>query len=71
MTAIRPPVFPAVQPHARVQAQKAFFAAAAGKAAPTVESAPTPTVQPVRVEPQGEPAPQKIMRPGSLLDIKV
>ncbi len=71
MTAVRPPIWPQVQPTqtpARNAAQRAFFEAALGKAAETA-------TQPIRSEPlrqaQPDAAPQKILRPGSLLDIKV
>lgn len=93
MTAIRPPFPPptpaapqGVQGQARNAAQKAFFEAALGRAAPaqapvqTTRTAQTAEVQvratPVRESPQPirtapEEAPQKILRPGSLLDIRV
>ena len=92
MTAVRPPVWPAVTPpasgsagNARTAAQRAFFEAALGKAgAPTAQPQPAPTPA-VRAETMPQPAaqrvrtefvqptepPQKILRPGSLLDIKV
>jgi len=72
--------------NARTAAQRAFFEAALGKAgAPTaqpqatqapavrVETAPQPAAQRVRNEFFQTPTeqPQKILRPGSLLDIKV
>jgi len=92
LSAIRPP-FPNALPAApqgtpppqRSAAQKAFFEAALGRAAPaqgqvpTRASAPAAEVQvratPVREAPvqariPDEP-PQKILRPGSLLDIRV
>lgn len=92
MTAIRPPFPPptpaapqGVQGQARNAAQKAFFEAALGRAAPpqaptqTTRTAQTAEVQvratPVREIPQPvrgtDEAPQKILRPGSLLDIRV
>ena len=109
MSTIRPP-FPNALPaapqgpqgSARNAAQKAFFEAALGRAAPTQTQAQTPTqtlsqppaqttargaaraaqgaeiqvrTTPVREIPQPirspEEAPQKILRPGSLLDIRV
>lgn len=93
MTAIRPPFPPpataapqGVQGQARSAAQKAFFEAALGRAAPAQAPVqPTRTTQtaevqvratlvreipqPVRTAP--DEAPQKILRPGSLLDIRV
>lgn len=59
---------------ARMQAQRAFFAAAMG-APVQARAAPEPTLQaPVQRVPDpaslAEP-PQKILRPGSLLDIRV
>lgn len=87
MTAVRPPVWPTVQPPAsggagRTSARGAFFEQALGRAtgeaqpaqAPTVraETTPRPHAEPVRTTftPPSEP-PRKILRPGSLLDIKV
>jgi hypothetical protein len=69
---------------ARLAAQKAFFAAAMGQAAapsaaqpaaaPRVSffaPAPAPTARPeIRPDPSAE-APAKLLRPGSLLDIRV
>ena len=85
MTAIRPPAFPQVRtpepPRAgaadagKLAAQKAFFQAALGQAAPaqTVSSAaaapPAATVS--RIPEPGAEKPQKILRPGSLLDIRI
>ncbi|MDP3490932.1 MAG: hypothetical protein Q8R71_12415 [Phenylobacterium sp.] len=96
LTAIRPP-FPnalptapqGVAPQQRNAAQKAFFEAALGKAAPdaapvpprvpTRAAAPAAEVQvratpvrevPLQVRATDEP-PKKILRPGSLLDIRV
>lgn len=73
--------------NARAAAQRAFFEAALGKAsAPQAQAQPTPVQAPVvRAETRIQPAaqrvqstfvqpteqPQKILRPGSLLDIKV
>jgi len=96
LSAIRPP-FPNALPAApqgtpptqRSAAQKAFFEAALGRAAPTQAPAqtqvPTKTAAaaadlqrhatPVREIPlqvrAGDEPPQKILRPGSLLDIRV
>ena len=85
MTAVRPPLFPpspAAQPArpdaGRAAAQKAFFDLALGKpAAPPAAAAavalaaatPPPTV--ARLPDVGAEKPQKILRPGSLLDIRV
>lgn len=97
VTAIRPPFPPptpaapqGVQGQARNAAQKAFFEAALGRAAPaqapaqatrTAQVAETKAAEaqvratPVREIPQPirgtDEAPQKILRPGSLLDIRV
>ncbi|MDP1616183.1 hypothetical protein [Phenylobacterium sp.] len=96
MSAIRPPfpnALPAapqgVTPQPRSAAQKAFFEAALGRAAPTQApapaqvptkaAAPSASIQPhataVREVPlqvrAGDEPPQKILRPGSLLDIRV
>jgi len=93
VTAVRPPVWPTVQPPAsggpasgRVSARGAFFEQALGRAAPETRQAtqaarpavarpdalPQPHAERVRTTftPSSEP-PQKILRPGSLLDIKV
>lgn len=99
MTAVRPPVWPSVQPastggagnagNARTAAQRAFFDQALGKAgapqaatpqpvarqtpAVRTETVPQPAAQPVRdtsFTASGD-QPRKILRPGSLLDIKV
>ncbi|WP_133254950.1 hypothetical protein [Phenylobacterium hankyongense] len=87
MTTIRPtglpPVQPAVQPQrseaARLEAQKAFFQLATGKAQAPVAAAPTAlATAPVRAAapapriaaPSAEP-PARILRPGSLLDIRI
>ncbi len=102
MSTIRPPIpnaLPAApqgpqgpQGSARQAAQKAFFEAALGRAAPTPAQvqaqAPTraaaPAAQGAEIQVRGTPArdipqpirspdqaPQKILRPGSLLDIRV
>lgn len=83
MTTIRPNVFPQ-QPQVggqrddagRASAQRAFFQAvmgqtqAAAPAAPAVAAEPPQTVNRLtQVSPTD--APQKILRPGSLLDIRV
>jgi len=96
LSAIRPPLpnaLPAspqgVTPQPRSAAQKAFFEAALGRAAPAQGPAqtqvPAKTTEaaaaiqphatsvrdvPLQVRPGDEP-PQKILRPGSLLDIRV
>ena len=93
MTAIRPPAFPPIRtpdtsgaPNradaGKSAAQKAFFQAALGQAAPAAvaqaapqttfsnPAAPAPaSVQ--RIPDPGAEKPQKILRPGSLLDIRV
>ena len=87
MTPIRPPAFPAAQAAPQAsdavrQAQRAFFEAALGKAQPApaavpqAASRPTPstavaTTPSVRVHAAAQPAPGRILRPGSLIDIKV
>jgi hypothetical protein len=84
MTAIRPQPFPPTQApagpsradQAKLAAQRAFFDAALGKAAgpaPTLATV-TPTAQavsPPRIPDAAAEKPQKILRPGSLLDIRV
>lgn len=84
MNPVRPSVWPAVQTAAngaggaKSAAQRAFFDAALGKAtgapaAPAqVQAAPVPAppVQRIPVSQPTEP-PTKILRPGSLLDIRV
>jgi hypothetical protein len=87
VTAVRPPIFPPQRPApngpqradaAKLAAQKAFFDAALGKAAaPSAVQPAAPTavstaaVAPQRQAQPGAEMPQKILRPGSLLDIKV
>jgi hypothetical protein len=87
VTAVRPPVFPpspAAQPTRladRAAAQKAFFDLALAKsaapqaaAAPLQAAAQTPgSREPAnaRLPDVGAEKPQKILRPGSLLDIRV
>lgn len=81
MTTIRPSAFPQVPPRpqpqdgAKLEAQRAFFAAIAGKskAAPEVQApaalaAAEPTV---RAAANSTDPPQKILKPGSILDIRV
>ncbi|MDP1737249.1 MAG: hypothetical protein Q8L23_07395 [Caulobacter sp.] len=85
MNPVRPPVWPPVPPHAngagpaKTAAQRAFFEAALGKAtgAPQAQATPVEVIQ-VRAEPvqrmptaQPDEPPQKVLRPGSLLDIRV
>jgi len=86
LTTIRPPVFPQQAPLAgqrddagRLAAQRAFFQAVTGQAqtqAPTASAAPATAPeapQSVNRVAQANPAeaPQKILRPGSILDIRV
>lgn len=84
MTAVRPPIFPPSQASAAPQradaaklaAQKAFFDMAMGKAAAPAAAAPTPVqallqAQVQRIPDPGAEPPAKILRPGSLLDIRV
>jgi hypothetical protein len=79
---IRPSVLPPTpqgsspQDSAKLAAQRAFFAAAMGQAQ---AQAPAATIQPTspaattaaRAAPAPAEAPQKILRPGSLIDIRV
>ncbi|MDO9222605.1 MAG: hypothetical protein Q7U20_02720 [Caulobacter sp.] len=87
MNPIRPAVYPPPQPGqgpgaVKSAAQRAFFDAALGKATGGATSVPVQTAAaqppvvhatPVQRMPTGQPteAPQKILRPGSLLDIRV
>jgi hypothetical protein len=80
VTTIRPnpfaaPPAPARSDAARTSAQQAFFAMATGRAPPTPAAAAEPVVSPsVRPAPAASPSadpPAKILRPGSLLDIRV
>ena len=81
MSTIRPPIFPTPQPQAqptapvRSGAQQAFFAAAMGRPAaqPQVQAQPQAQAAPAQRMPASLPAdpPQKILRPGSILDIRV
>jgi hypothetical protein len=77
---IRPPLLPAStaaqqgSDAAKLAAAKAFFAAAMGQpSAPAVTPEPSAprTTAPVRSQAASSEAPQKILRPGSLLDIRV
>jgi hypothetical protein len=84
VTAVRPPIFP-TQPapgaparadQAKSAAQKAFFDMAMGKAAAPAPAAPAAVAMAAPVPMQRIPdaaaeKPQKILRPGSLLDIRV
>ncbi|MBT9471036.1 MAG: hypothetical protein V4514_08720 [Pseudomonadota bacterium] len=84
MSTIRPPIFPTNQPAtpaqtpARSAAQRAFFEAAMGR--PAAAAQPRPQIQPQAAAPapvQRMPAslpadpPERILRPGSILDIRV
>jgi hypothetical protein len=75
-TSWQPPAAPTASP-GRTAAQKAFFDAALGRAStpatpvaapPPVAAAPQRTVQTANLP---EEPPKKILRPGSLLDIRV
>ncbi|WP_312161296.1 hypothetical protein [Phenylobacterium sp.] len=81
MSTIRPPIFPTPQPQAqaaapvRNPAQRAFFEAAMGRPAAPAQQAQAPaqpaaTAQRMPASLPAEP-PQKILRPGSILDIRV
>ncbi|ODT89308.1 hypothetical protein [Phenylobacterium sp. SCN 70-31] len=70
----QPPQAPAREEAGRLAAQRAFFAAATGRAQPAAApAAETPRVPPPTVNRVAEVAdpPQKILRPGSILDIRV
>jgi hypothetical protein len=82
VTPVRPSPFPtasrAAQPAqvdaARVAAQKAFFEMAMGKAAAPAAPAAAESIAPARTQRMPDPAapaPEKLLRPGSLLDIRV
>ena len=80
MSTIRPqpPQLPAIPPRsAPGGARAAFFQAAlTGAAAPAATVSTTakpqpPVIAPVRVDARVEPQPQRYLRPGSLVDIKV
>lgn len=84
MTTIRPNLFPQTpqrspnEDSAKLAAQRAFFNAALGEtkaaAAPRASAAAPPAGQPApvnRIDAALSEAPQKILRPGSLLDIRI
>ncbi len=84
MTTIRPNLFPQTpqrspnEDSAKLAAQRAFFNAAMGEtqaaAAPRATAAAPPVVQAPqvnRIDAAQSEAPQKILRPGSLLDIRI
>lgn len=82
VTTIRPNPFPAAAPQpqpldaGRQAAQRAFFAAALGQTqapaqvAPQAAAEPRPAAAARTPDPSAEP-PKRILRPGSLLDIRV
>ena len=79
MSTVRPPIFPqaqvpsqGVQP-ARNPGQRAFFEAAMGKTAATSVQGVAAAAVPAQKIPTNLPAdpPERILRPGSLLDIRV
>lgn len=85
MTPVRPyqtaptpaPASTAQNDAAKLAAARAFFAAAVGKPAPaqamqvTAAQAARPPIQVQRTPDPAAPAPEKILRPGSLLDIRI
>ena len=83
MTPIRPQMPPVARPAdpaadaAKLAAQRAFFQQALGKAQPVQAAAPVaPAVAAApasvqRMVDPSQPAPQRILRPGSLLDIRI
>ncbi len=79
MSTVRPPIFPQVQvPGQAVQpsrnpGQRAFFEAALGETAPQAAPAVAAPAAPTHKIPTSLPAepPERILRPGSLLDIRV
>jgi hypothetical protein len=85
VTTIRPNVFPQQPPlggqrddAGKLAAQRAFFEAALSRTQGPSAAAAAETAAPVRAAPAatgaaapGSDAPQKILRPGSLLDIRV
>lgn len=79
MNPVRPspmsPLERSIQPardEAKLAAQRAFFQAAMGRAgAPDSPAAAPAPVHAQRTHDAQAPAPQKILRPGSLLDIRV
>lgn len=73
---------PQPQDRDRMAAQRAFFAQAMGQAQAATSPAPSPVSAPVSsgatvaaarttASPSSAEAPQKILRPGSLIDIRV
>lgn len=88
MTTVRPPAFPPIRTpepprnpaatgdSAKLAAQRAFFQAALGQAAPAAapQKISEPSAARVSAAKMPDPTaekPQKILRPGSLLDIRV
>jgi hypothetical protein len=80
VSTIRPPIFPTVNTPAqgaqttRNAGQRAFFEAAMGRTAEPASPRPTEAGRaPIQKIPTNLPAdpPEKILRPGSLLDIRV
>ena len=80
MTPVRPSPFPALAPSAppadaaRVAAQKAFFEMALARTpAPPPPAAPAPEAAPraQRLPDPAAAAPERVLRPGSLLNIRV
>ena len=84
MTTIRPNVFPQQAPlggqrddAARLSAQRAFFAAVSGQTqAPAAAATPAAVAEAPQAvnrvaQAASAEAPQKILRPGSILDIRV
>lgn len=79
LTTIRPNAFPQQAPlggqrdDAKAAAARAFFAAAMGNAQAPVASVDTQASAPVQRAPAAQPAEtsQRILRPGSILDIRV
>jgi hypothetical protein len=81
---VRPPIVPpsvagaaaAKSNPGRLEAQRAFFALAAGSPAPAAPAAPSAPAETPRTSMQSASAeaaqtPQKILRPGSLIDIRI
>lgn len=87
MTTIRPNLYPQTQARpqgqdsAKLAAQRAFFDALSQARAPAQAQAPAASVSPATAQPAPAAvqratatlteAPQKILRPGSLLDIRI
>jgi len=80
VSTVRPPIFPQAQTPAqtiqppRNPGQRAFFEAAMGKAAPQAQAQAAAPAAPIhRMPPASLPAepPERILRPGSILDIRV